>query len=458
MATERTGLTATEPTATTPTARTAATPTGPTAPTATARTAPTPTGPTGRTATEPTAPPEPTGLAALIGAAEAARFLERAFGREAFRTRIAPPAAAGLFGWERLNAALAEHRLVPPRLRLERAGRDVTRGVFRQRRSRRGAQLQDLDAAALSERLREGATLIVDAVNELSPPLQALCAGLSAEFAASCQANMYACWGVTQGFDVHWDDHEVFVVQVEGRKEWALYGATEAWPTRRGAGREAPAPDAPAERIVLEPGDVLYLPRGYWHAAVGLGGPTMHLTIGLTRKAGADFLRWLADELLAEEVARADLPFEAGEAAVGARIAELLACVAARDPQALARSYRRHVEHALVQRPQLCFPYIGEAEAALGPGARIWLAAGAARLRLAPQGLVLSWRGVEFTLSPALEPPLRRLLAGESVALAEIEAAALGAGAAEVQGFVREMARRGAFLVAEPSRPEGGAP
>ncbi|MET0272104.1 MAG: cupin domain-containing protein [Phenylobacterium sp.] len=316
----------------------------------------------------------------------------------------------------------------------------MTRGAFKSRRTRRGELLQDLDAAVLNDRLREGATLIIDSVNEISPPLRRLCAGLSGELAASCQANMYACWGTTQGFDVHWDDHEVFVVQLEGRKQWALYGATERSPTRRGAGKDAPAPSTPAEMIVLEPGDVLYMPRGYWHAAVGLGGPTLHLTIGLTRKTGADFVHWLADDLLDDEIARADLPFEGGETALGARIAAVLAEAAARDPQDLARRYRRHVEAALVQRPQLSFPYIGEA--ALSADARLSLAAGPARLETSERGPVLSWRGTEFTLAPELEAPMRRLLAGEALVPADFDAPP-----EHVQAFVQDMVRRGVLVV-----------
>ncbi|WP_436046998.1 cupin domain-containing protein [Phenylobacterium sp. LjRoot225] len=353
--------------------------------------------------------------------------------------------AQGLFGWPQLNAALAEQRLTPPRLRLERAGGDVTQGVFKARRTRRGAAMQDLDPSVLMDRLREGATLIVDAVNEISPPLQQLCSGLSAEFTASSQANLYACWGTTQGFDVHWDDHDVFVVQIEGCKEWALYGATEAAPTRRGPAPQASPPTYEPERIVLEPGDVLYLPRGYWHAAVGLGGPTLHLTIGLTRKTGSDLLHWLADDLLAETLGRADLPFEAGAAAVGARIAEILAGLAARDPEALARSYRRHVEAMLPQRPGLAFPYIGD-ETLLAPTARISLAQGPARLERNGEDLVLSWRGVEFTLAPVLESPLRRLLAGETLSAAVFADAA---SEADVQAFLRDMVRRGAFVARE---------
>lgn len=386
-------------------------------------------------------------LAALIGAAQVPDFLTSALGREAWRSRSTDAAAAELFGWPQLNAALAEHRLAPPRLRLERAGGDLTAGLFKSRRSRRGAALLDLDPPVLMERLRDGATLIVDAVNELSPPLQALCAGLSAEFAASCQANMYACWGTTQGFNVHWDDHDVFVVQVEGRKQWALYGATEASPTRRGPGPAAEAPDTPSELIVLEPGDVLYLPRGYWHAAVGLGGPTMHLTIGLTRKSAADLLHWLADDLLAAVEVRADLPFEAGDPAVADRIAQVLKRLAEADPSDLARRYRRHVEAMLVQRPALSFPDIGLDDALLGPDRALALAAGPARLTRRDQALVLSWRGVELTVSPLLEPLLRRMLEGEAVRCAAFAAAAPETTPAELQAFLREMIRRGAFVV-----------
>jgi hypothetical protein len=382
----------------------------------------------------------------LLGSDEADRFLAHGFGQDRWRTRTAP-GASGLFDWDRLNAALAEHRLEPPRLRLERAGADVTRGVFRSRRTRRGALLQDLDTVVLTERLREGATLIIDAVNEISAPLQALCADLSADFTAACQANLYACWGETQGFNAHWDDHEVFVVQAAGRKTWSLHGCTEPWPTRRGAGRDAPPPDAPPEVVVLEPGDVLYLPRGYWHAAVGMGEPSLHLTIGLTRKAGADLVHWLADDLLDQPAFRADLPFDAGEAALTARVAGILAELARRDPAELARRYRRHVEAALPQRPQPAFPYIAADGADLAQGALVRIAAGAARLRSEPGGLVLSWRGVEFTLAPGLEAAIRRLLAGEALSLAELTATAAPSRPDAVQAFVREMGRRGVFVI-----------
>jgi ribosomal protein L16 Arg81 hydroxylase len=421
--------------------------------------------PTARTATEPTAtirteptPPSAdraerfTHLARLIGAEAVAGFLHERLGVDAWRTRIDPQAARALFGWDHLNAALAEHRLAHPRLRLERAGGDVTKGLFRSRRTRQGAVLYDLDAGVLNARLREGATLIVDAVNELNPPLQRLCAGLAAEFGAACQTNLYACWGETQGFDVHWDDHDVFVLQVEGRKRWALYGATRAAPTRRDLHGEHLKPEVPLEEVVLEPGDLLYLPRGYWHAAVGLGEPTLHLTIGLTRKTGADFLHWLADEALAEAAVRTDLPLERDDATLAAWIGGLLASLSSREPEALAEAYRRHVEGSQAQRPALSFPSIGD-DRSLASGVRIGLAAGAAHVRREEAAVVLRWRGVDHRIAQELEAPIRALAAGALLTVEGFEAAVSLGLRPLVRPFLAEMIGRGVFV----ARPEADA-
>lgn len=364
---------------------------------------------------------------------------------------MAQPADA-LFGWPTLNALLREHRLSPPRLRLERAGAEVTGSVLRSRRTRRGSVMRDLDQAALNAALRDGATLIVDAVNEASAGLETLCARLAAEFLASCQANLYACWGQTQGFDVHWDDHDIFVVQVEGRKQWRLYGATLAHPTRAGPALDHPRPQEPLESFVLEAGEVLYLPRGHWHAAVGLGEPSLHLTIGLTRKSGADFLHWLADQALADAGARADLPFEAGDEALAGRLGALLADLSAQAPLELARRYRRHVAAGQVFRPQLSFPHIGGPASEIAPDATIRLAPGSAEVRTAGADVVLSWRGVEFRLDGGLQVPLQRLAAGEAVGYAALGADLPPDRQRQVPALVAEMVGRGVFVI-EPVAP-----
>lgn len=405
--------------------------------------------------TEPTALSKPDGFAhlgRLVGPASTVAFLADTFGRRPLRRRLDDGEAGRLFGWAQLNEVMAAHRLGPPRCKIEKAGQDLSRKVFRERRLRPNQVLHDLDVPALYEQLRDGATLIVDAVDELHPPLRVLCAGLRDEFCAHSQANLYACWGESQGFDVHWDDHDVFVVQVDGAKRWDLYGVTRDAPVRRDS-LPAPAPTHPPERIVLEAGDMLYLPRGYWHAAVGLGAPSLHLTIGLSRKTGSDFLRWLADEQLALAQVRADLRLEQDDATLGRQIGALLASLVEADPAALGGRYRRHLEAAARRRPDLAFPNLGRAED-LGDATLLRLASGPAALDLGgdPQAVRFAHRGVHFTLAAETAPLLEALLAGSTIAVGDLAARCPGVSEIALRTFVSEMVRRAVFLIEPAAR------
>jgi ribosomal protein L16 Arg81 hydroxylase len=56
--------------------------------------------------------------------------------------------------------------------------------------------------------------------------------------------------------------------------------------------------------VVLEKGDVLYIPRGWWHQTSTIEGhPTIHLAIGLHASTLSDYLTWLSATLLTEDVA-----------------------------------------------------------------------------------------------------------------------------------------------------------
>lgn len=371
----------------------------------------------------------------LLGVEQAAA-LQGVLGLDCWRGRIEPLAARELFDWPRLNAALAEHRFDPARLSLSGA---ASAGGFRDRQGR--VQPDKLTAA-----LRNGATLILNAANEVSAPLRDICDGLAADFTCHSQANLYACWRQTRGFDVHWDDHDVIVVQAEGRKRWSLFGATREAPLVLGDPAAHRPPADPATEVVLEPGDVLYLPRGCWHAAVGLGEPSLHLTIGLTRRTGVDFLHWLADHLVEEAALRHDLPFEAGDEAVAARLAEVLQAAASQDMAGLAAAYRRHVESRTTSPAALSLPMIGAEETGFGMADRLSLTAGSARLEAAETdgGVVLSWRGTRLTLAAALRDLIERLIAGEAVAFADLLTCA---SRTQAEAFVRDMVGRGVLRV-----------
>ena len=236
-------------------------------------------------------------------------FLASSWGQTYKHIRGRAGKFASLLPWERLNEILRQHRLDLPRLRLMREGRALPVNAYlRHTSGARGKQpIPRLQPVKFTSQLRAGATLVLDAVDELHKPLEELAAALEHFFHERVQINSYAGWHTSRGFDLHWDDHDVFILQVTGRKRWRIYGETRAHPLAGEANNPKPTGD-PIWEATLEDGDFLYIPRGWWHVAEPLDEPTLHLTVGIHKRTGLDLLSWLAEQLRASEVFRQDLP------------------------------------------------------------------------------------------------------------------------------------------------------
>ncbi|MDX3698023.1 cupin domain-containing protein [Streptomyces europaeiscabiei] len=50
------------------------------------------------------------------------------------------------------------------------------------------------------------------AEDELHQPLARLCEAIERQLRTRVQANLYASWTSTEGFGVHWDDHDTVIV------------------------------------------------------------------------------------------------------------------------------------------------------------------------------------------------------------------------------------------------------
>lgn len=245
-------------------------------------------------------------------------FLSRALHRDYRHVpgAFTGPELADLITFDVLSDIVARHRLEPPRLRLAVDGETLPPHRYATSvTTRRGQVWQRTHPAELHERLAEGASLVVDQIDHLHEPVGDLAAELEGWLRSSVQVNAYASWTATEGFGVHWDDHDVVVVQVEGAKRWQLFGPTRRMPLHRDVAEPEPPPDVPVAELVMRPGDLLYLPRGWWHAVTAdQGTHSLHLTCGITPPhTGARLLAWLADELLASDTFRTDLPLHADQ-------------------------------------------------------------------------------------------------------------------------------------------------
>ncbi|MFE9255556.1 cupin domain-containing protein [Streptomyces sp. NPDC006879] len=217
---------------------------------------------------------------------------------------------AGLFTWDDLNHIIATQRLEPPRLRLSADGEMVPLHRYAvPTTNRRAVTWSRIQPAELHAQLKDGASMVLDAVEEIHPAVREAAEGLERFLGTSVQANAYASWTEREGFGLHWDDHDVVVVQLQGSKRWRLYGATRQAPTFRDVESPEQPEGDPVADIVLAAGDVLYLPRGWWHAVTAdQGTESLHLTFGMVPHTGADLMLWVVDQLRATLPLRTDVP------------------------------------------------------------------------------------------------------------------------------------------------------
>ena len=234
-------------------------------------------------------------------------FLKNFWGQTFKHVPGNPDKFSHLLPWHRLNEALEQHRLDFPRLRLTRDGERLRPGSYISHSNARKKQVPRLRYEKLTQELDRGATLVLDAVDELYESTRALAEALELFFHERVQINAYASWRTSRGFDLHWDDHDVFILQVTGRKHWMIHGMTRPYPLA-GDPKEPKPTDPPLWDRILETGDLLYIPRGFWHVAYPLNEPTLHLTVGVHNRAGVDLLQWLFNRMRSHDVFRMDLP------------------------------------------------------------------------------------------------------------------------------------------------------
>ncbi|MEV0881772.1 cupin domain-containing protein [Micromonospora echinofusca] len=289
-----------------------------------------------------------------------------------------------------------------------------------------GAEIGD---QVLDERVLElyagGATLVLQGLHRTWPALVDFARELGTAVGQPLQVNAYLTPAGSQGFATHYDTHDVFVLQVDGRKHWRIHPPVlpdplEKQPWGGRADEVAATADGPAALdVVLAPGDALYLPRGWLHSAQAQESSSLHLTIGvraLTRYAMVEELLALAAE---DQRLRATLPFGTDVADPDAIEPELTETVEAlrdwllrADPAAVAARLRQRAWPAA--RPAPIRPLAQAAAlAALDADARLAPRPGL-RWQLTPRGdrvaLVLPDRTI--TLPASCAPAVRALLDG----------------------------------------------
>lgn len=167
-----------------------------------------------------------------------------------------------------------------PRLVL---GRDVVAakyvGGVRHTMNDAGAEDEAVVKVDPSKLLREGWTLQIHQPQRFNDDLWRLCSALEGSLGCLVGCNQYVTPPSKQGLAPHYDDVEIFVVQIKGEKKWKLYEKKEYMLANAPSGDLLEASlGKPSMEVTLCPGDCLYMPRGTVHHATALS-LSSHVTI-----------------------------------------------------------------------------------------------------------------------------------------------------------------------------------
>lgn len=181
-------------------------------------------------------------------------------------------------------------------VRLYRAGGMVDKSQYMQGAERDAGVAYDFQADELRKLLKSGGSLVVNRFDKNSAFAGQLCRELAVLTGHTTVGNAYATQGGTGTFGKHWDTHCVFAVQIIGAKRWKVYRPTLTLPLAFQTSRSLKE-SFNGEVVfdgILRTGDILYMPRGWWHEATPIeGAPSLHIAVGVHTPKVLDYVRWV---------------------------------------------------------------------------------------------------------------------------------------------------------------------
>jgi ribosomal protein L16 Arg81 hydroxylase len=131
----------------------------------------------------------------------------------------------------------------------------------------------------LLQDMRDGDTLALPQLNRHEPKLDRLCRQLSSELGHPSHTNLYLTPPHAKGFTPHWDYQEAFILQLWGSKRWNIERERRSFRTGGDERDDDLELRADCDSVTLEPGDLIYIPRGFVHAVETGSQPSLHITL-----------------------------------------------------------------------------------------------------------------------------------------------------------------------------------
>ena len=255
-------------------------------------------------------------FADLIAPVSPQDFFAAIAGKKPVHIPGSPDKFAFAMSWDLMNAILNQSAIWTPQTLQLVLDKVVLRpdlyaidGMMRD-----GGRAQTVDFNKVRALIRQGASLVLNEIETLTPGMKRIAEILGTIPGGKVQGNLYCSWQKRQAFDVHFDTHDVFAMQVTGDKVWRIYQRHFKDPINHPAfkARDAAFHQANKGALLMEftmrPGDLVYIPRGFYHEAMAESDSTVHMSFSVVTMIGLDVLSMLFEQGVMDEAFRQSVP------------------------------------------------------------------------------------------------------------------------------------------------------
>ncbi|KAJ6636090.1 Bifunctional lysine-specific demethylase and histidyl-hydroxylase NO66 [Pseudolycoriella hygida] len=136
------------------------------------------------------------------------------------------------------------------------------------------------------------------------PAIHSMNATLQEYFQCMIDSNVHLSSKNSDGHAPRYDDIEIFVLQIEGKKHWRIYKPAHRHNVLSREAKNVDPIGEPVLDVILRAGDLLYFPRGFIHETTTLADShSLHLTLSMYRKQTyGDLLEILVPMALKEAI------------------------------------------------------------------------------------------------------------------------------------------------------------
>ncbi|PTY36948.1 hypothetical protein BGP77_06595 [Saccharospirillum sp. MSK14-1] len=220
--------------------------------------------------------------------------------------------AATIVTWQEINDFLNSGQVDFPRVRLANSSNAEMlgyRGFLETRLTKSGYNLGRVRKKAFLDKIIRGSSIIIDRCMDYFPNTRTINDFAESALLGKASSNLYCSWSNSSSFGWHFDGHDVIAIQIQGSKKWSFKEPTFEYPTNSDKSflMEVPQQETCFE-LRIEPGEAVYVPKGYWHVVETLTENSVHLTVGINKARNLDVLSIIEQELRRHAFFRMDLP------------------------------------------------------------------------------------------------------------------------------------------------------